>query len=103
MDQLISKIILKLIAWGELNLRPIRNKKGIEIVDLKKVLTKMLTVLTMAVQAQLMLQADKTLMELCNVLNNYLRKWKVCVNAKSLKWCISVNDVKQVKEYIYKC
>ena len=46
MDQLISKISLKLVAWGELNLKPIRNKKGIEIVDLKKMLTKMLTVLT---------------------------------------------------------
>ena len=46
MGQLISKISLKLIAWGELNLRPIRNKKGIEIVDLEKMLTKMLTVLT---------------------------------------------------------
>ena len=39
MDQLISKISLKLIARGELNLRPIRNKKGIEIVDLRKMLT----------------------------------------------------------------
>ena len=46
MGQLISKISLKLIAGGELNLRPIRNKKGIEIVDLKKMLTEMLTVLT---------------------------------------------------------
>ena len=46
MDQMISKISLKLSAWGELSLRLIRNKQGIEIVDLRKMLTKTLTVLT---------------------------------------------------------
>ena len=43
MDQLISKISLKSITWGELSLRLIRNKQGIEIEDLRKMLTKMLT------------------------------------------------------------
>ena len=46
MDQVISKLSLKLIAWGELNLGSIRNKKAIEEIDLEKVLTKVLTVLT---------------------------------------------------------
>ena len=46
MDQLNSKISLKSIAWGGLSLRLIRNKQGIEIVDLRKMLTKTLTVLT---------------------------------------------------------
>ena len=46
MDQLISKISLKSIAWGELSLILIRNKQGIKIIGLKKVLTETLTVLT---------------------------------------------------------
>ena len=46
MDQLNSRISLKSIARGELSLRLIRNKQGIEIMDLEKMLTETLTVLT---------------------------------------------------------